>query len=164
MSELTVDRLKTLLRYNKKTGFFYWRVTRSHAVKGRIAGTISRGHRVIGVDGELRLASRLAWFYVKGVWPTNEVDHEDRNPLNDAWRNLRAATRKQNCENNGLRRDSTSGARGVHWFKRTEQWTAYINHNHVRYNLGYFNKKKDAIAARHTAERRLFTHSDIAAS
>ena len=158
----TPERVREVLRYTKSTGVFTWLVTRSHAVAGSRAGTITtQGYRQIGLDGGSYRASNLAWLYVTGSWPKHEIDHKDRDQSNDRWKNLRAATRKQNCENNGLRKDSSTGVRGVHLFKRTGRWTAYINHNGKRYHLGYFIKKADAQKERMKAEREFYTHSSF---
>lgn len=160
---LTQARLKELLRYDPETGVFTWRVQNSpRAQIGAPAGCVKKGdcdYRVVRVDCQLYRANRLAWFYMTGTWPELQVDHEDRNPLNDAWRNLRLATNKQNGENASLRKDNTSGHPGVKWRTDTLKWSACIKHHRKTIHLGCFAEKDAAIAARISAEQRLFTHS-----
>lgn len=86
------------------------------------------------------------------------VDHINRNGLDNRRSNLRPATKKQNMENQGRRRDNTSGCTGVSWHKSTAKWEAYITHNGKRTRLGYFDSLREAIKARRTAEKELFTH------
>ena len=78
-----------------------------------------------------------------------QVDHIDRNPLNNSRQNLRLATHKQNARNRSKQRNNTSGVPGVHWNKRAQKWHAGIAHKH----LGLFATKKAAAEARKKAER-----------
>lgn len=161
MSELTQARLKEVLKYNKRTGAFTWRVALARRIKkgakaGRIAGG---GHRQIQISGERYQAHWLAWFYVTGKWPPDEVDHEDRNRDNNAWTNLRLATRKQNMENKDVYRNSTSGVRGVHWHNRSAKWYAQIGHNKRSIFLGSYPDFDSAVTARKAAEKLYFTHA-----
>lgn len=51
------------------------------------------------VMGHVVYAHRLAWFYVHGVWPTNEIDHINRNKSDNRIENLRDVTRTVNQRN-----------------------------------------------------------------
>jgi HNH endonuclease len=149
----TLDRLHQVLRYDPATGVFMWLEGRR---KGKKAGSQKAdGYVRIEIDGESYTASRLAWFYVTGAWPSNQIDHKDRCRSNNTWANLRPATHKQNQENK--RTWASSGARGVEWFKG--KWQATIKHNKQKKYLGRFDNIVDAFAARLCAERQLFTHS-----
>jgi len=146
---ITHDRLLELLAYDPKTGLFRWYVKR----RGRgstswFSGSIhGAGYRVIGIDLRLYLAHRLAWFYVHGVWPTNELDHKDRNRSNNAIENLREATRSENGRNTSLRSDNTSGAKGVIWSKACGKWLAQIHAEGRGSFIGVFESKEEAIRA-----------------
>ena len=144
-------RLLYLLHYEPSTGIFLWRITRGgNALIGDIAGTpLSNGYISIYIDGKRYLAHRLAWFYMTGKWPNNEIDHE--NTINDdnRWVNLREATSTQNKVNSKLRIDNTSGAKGVSFHSRIGRWRATISNKHI----GYFDTKKAAIAARKTTAK-----------
>lgn len=86
------------------------------------------------------------------------ADHINQNGLDNQRSNLRPATYKQNAENQDIRKNNTSGYKGVCWHKRTSKWRAQIGHNRKQIHLGYFNKKEDAIKARKQAEKKYFTH------
>ncbi len=161
-ADLTAARLREVLHYDPATGVFTWLVTNSNrAVAGSIAGTVETGkwHYVqISIDGQRNRAHRLAFLYMRGSWPLHQMDHEDRNPSNNRWLNLRPATNKQNAENTTPRNNS-SGHRGVRWHKPRCKWAARITHNGVERHLGLFENLDDAISARAEAEKRLYTHA-----
>jgi hypothetical protein len=91
-----------------------------------------------------------------GEWPPlgTEIDHKDCCRDNDTWNNLRLATPAQNSANRGLRRDNTSGFKGVrsHYGK----WRAEIMVNGKRKYLGSFTDPADAHAAYLAAAREAF--------
>lgn len=70
--------------------------------------------------------------------------------------NLRTATQSQNLMNTTLRRDNTSGAKGVHWRKDANKWTATIWINKKCISLGCFDNFDDAVKARAQAEEKYF--------
>ena len=76
---LTQSRLKELLHYNPETGIFTWLVSKKGVKIGNIAGSVnSIGYRYISVDRILYKASRLAWLFIEGYFPENDVDHINR--------------------------------------------------------------------------------------
>lgn len=85
-----------------------------------------------------------------------EVDHVDRDGLNNRRDNLRLATRSQNCVNRGLAKNNTSGFVGIVWHKQSSKWNARIKVDGVRRSLGYYHTKEEASAAYKSARRVLF--------
>lgn len=155
---LTAERLRQLLHYNPETGVFTNAHPRKKVRVGDVAGCATGGRLVLCIDRRKYDAGQLAWLYMTGSFAPHQVDHEDRNPLNNKWQNLRSATNKQNQENRSIDRRNKSGFKGVHWHKQREKWCAQIRHNDVTHHLGLFRDLDDAIRARVEAESAMFTH------
>lgn len=71
-----------------------------------------------------------------------EVDHRDRNPLNNRRSNLRKCTRSQNNFNMGIKKINTSGYKGV--VKNYKKWQASIRYENNEIYLGLFDTKIEA--------------------
>lgn len=94
---------------------------------------------------------RLAWLYMTGEWPTDEIDHRDRDPSNNRWSNLREATHKQNLSNQGIHSNNRLGIRGVE--KHGKRFRAYLGVEGKKVILGWFDTAEEAGAARDAAGR-----------
>lgn len=100
------------------------------------------------IDGKNYLAHRLAWFYVYGEWPKNQIDHINRIKTDNRIFNLRDVDNSTNQHNNALRKHNTSGTTGVMNCKSRNCWGAQIYVNNKRIYLGIYKTKEDAILAR----------------
>ena len=119
---ITQEELKQKLHYNPETGVFTWLKSVGTVKSGTKAGGLTKiGYVRIYINKKAYLAHRLAFFYMEGYWPI-EIDHKDLIKHNNAWDNLRQATRLDNVRNVGLRKDNTSGHKGVTWYSRYKQW------------------------------------------
>lgn len=139
--ELTQERLRELLDYRPETGVFTWR---GKAKVGIPVGRIQTdGYSQIRVDGKLYLAHRLAWLYVHGEWPTSEIDHIDRDRVNNRIANLRDVDRAINATNR--RAFGSSGFKGVTSMKKGSRFFARISRidGSVSY-LGVFDSAEAA--------------------
>lgn len=136
----TADWLKGRLHYDPLTGQFKWLVNvarRSPA--GSVAGTFeARGYIRISIEGRKYLAHRLAWLYMTGEWPKNQIDHRDLNASNNAWSNLREATHGQNIANQGARKNNLSGWKGIYFRHKRRKWRAAIYIESRKVDLGLF--------------------------
>lgn len=141
---LTQEYLKSRLDYNSGTGIFVWLNTRSGRIKnGSPAGNWAGGYLKIKINQKRYQASRLAWFYMTGNWPENEIDHIDTNPSNNKWDNLRPATRAQNCRNINKNKKNTTGFKGV-TSSKPNQFGAQIKINKKHIYLGTRNTPEEA--------------------
>jgi hypothetical protein len=142
---LTAERLRDVLHYDPGTGVFTWRMRTSRCVHvGDVAGMIHvhDGYRRIGIDGLLYKASRLAWLYTTGEFPTSGIDHVNLVRADDRLCNLREATSSQNNANAPMRKDAKSGFKGVH--RRKNKWVAEIQVNGKHIHLGAFDSAERA--------------------
>jgi len=153
---LTQKRLKELLDYCPKTGVFTWRVSRAgSALAGTTAGTLQTGgYRQGRVDGKFYMFHRLAFFYVLGRWPKDQVDHVNGIRDDNRWANLREATASQNIHNRGASALSSSGVKGV--YPRGTRWYAKICVKGNRQHLGVFDTIEEAAHAYSTAAETNF--------
>jgi hypothetical protein len=155
MIMLSQGRLKELLIYDSKTGIFRWRVQRCNHFPGEIAGTLCKGYISIRIDGVRYQANRLAWLYVYGYLPENDVDHKDRVRTHNWINNLREVSRSCNMRNTGLRKDNISGVKGVGYYQRRKKWRAFVEVNGVHKSLGFYNSFEEAVYARLAGEQCL---------
>jgi hypothetical protein len=84
------------------------------------------------------------------------VDHIDGDSLNNQCYNLRVCTQQQNLMNIKIRKDNTSGHKGVHWYKQTNRWQAQISYLGKKIHLGFYKNKSDAISAYENKANELF--------
>jgi hypothetical protein len=155
---LTAERLRELLDYNPETGIFTWKILpRRKAIDG-FAGSRSGRYIYIGIDREHYLAHRLAWFYIYGEWPDKDLDHIDRDTHNNRLTNLRPATMSDNLCNSKLRKDNSTGFRGI--FRHRSKFAAQVRKDGVRLCLGTFDTAEEAHAAYCEAARKL--HGEFA--
>jgi hypothetical protein len=154
-------RFRKLLTYEPETGLFFWKESPKGGIcKGAPAGSItSQGYVIITIDRRGYRAHRLAWLFFYSVWPSNQIDHINRNRSDNRICNLQEATQKQNHENISLRKDNTSGYRGVHWDKTLKKWIAAIQNNRKNIKLGAFNDPQKAHEAYVKAASIYHTHN-----
>lgn len=161
-ADLTAQRLRELLHYEPDTGIFTRKVrtAQRHQVGDRADFVVTSGgtkgyHRVT-VDSVRYLAHRLAWFYVHGEWPVNDIDHWDTDRGNNRIKNLRDVTNQVNRENMRTpRKDNKSGFLGVVFHAPTCQWRARIQVDRKVKHIGLYPSAEEAHAAYLEAKRRM---------
>ena len=157
-TSLTAEYIRGRLHYDPDTGIFTWRERPGRnqwnsAHSGKRAGSAHNcGYWFIGIDLQYYLAGRIAWLYMTGAWPKNEIDHRNLNRADDRWENLREATHAQNSTNRRVRADNTSGHAGISWCARTKKWAAHVQVNGRPRHVGYFACLDEAVAARRAGE------------
>ena len=163
-NELTAEKLRMLLHYEPATGIFTWKVRAANSVKvGDIAGCPDgQGYLRVRVQSQRYRAHRLAWLYMYGEWPEDQIDHINRVRTDNRICNLREVTNKQNGQNAGKYSHNTSGHTGVSWNKHRSKWRAHIRHSQKSIRLGDFTNIEDAIAARKAAEKLYWSDTWIA--
>lgn len=99
------NNLIEILSYDPDTGIFTWNETGSgtNKIKGNRAGWLHHsGYRYIEIDNIPYAEHRLAWFYCFEEWPSNQIDHIDRNRSNNSLDNLREVSSRENARNTSV--------------------------------------------------------------
>lgn len=141
---LDADKLKEKLHYNPDTGIFTWIVSTKGHAKGITAGSQCSKYISIVINGKHYLAHRLAWLYMTGSFPKKYIDHINGNHIDNRFCNLREATHGENIQNSPIRKNNTSGIKGISWHKSKKRWEARICANNKFIHLGYFKILDDA--------------------
>jgi hypothetical protein len=142
-TQITIDRLRHLVNYDPETGVFTWNAKRRKCTPGGKAGCrMKNGYDVIRLDNALHLAHRLAWFYVTGKWPSDQIDHVNGDRADNRFVNLREATNIENAHNRQRRRSNKSGYTGVR--AENKRWLAEIKVNYKPIRLGLFDTPEEA--------------------
>jgi len=149
---ITQKRLKELLHYDPDTGIFTWEVNKKRARRGDKAGTDRAGYIQIKIDQIAYKAHRLAWLYMEGYFPENEIDHINRVTDDNRWGNLREVSHQCNMRNKKIRDDNTSGVTGVFWNKKYTKWEVFIKVDGKQKYFGRHKEFTNAAQARWEAE------------
>jgi len=143
---LTLERVKQLVSFNAETGAFTWNQPVSRKVRpGDKAGSKDAyGYWVLSLDGKKYKAHHIAWLYVHGSMPHEEVDHINGVRDDNRISNLRACSRSQNMQNKSAYRNNKAGLVGVS--PKGSRWAANINVSGKRVHLGTFPTPEEAHA------------------
>jgi hypothetical protein len=153
-----IFKLKEILDYNPITGFFTWKVDfRNHVKKGRIAGHKSKNannfYICIHYQKHTYYAHRLAWVFMTGKLPNNNIDHINGIGTDNKWCNLRCVPQTINARNRSKATiTSLSGITGIRYIEKTKKWIARIYPDSKLVHIGTYDNKKSAIEARWLAE------------
>jgi len=164
---LTQKELKEFVHYNPDTGIFTWlprslkyfKTKKSYAswnsrCANKEAGAMCQGYIVFAIKGRRYQAHRLAFLYMEGYIPENEIDHKDRIRHHNWWDNLREVSVICNRQNSSVSKRNKSGVTGVGWSKARNTYYAKITVNFKLIDLGCFKTLTEAVIARYKEEQR----------
>lgn len=155
-------KITEALAYDQVSGNFTWkRDLRGMVRKGKVAGRKNNyGYIVIGWGNREYPAHRLAWFFVTGTWPENQIDHINGTRDDNRWSNLRQATVTENRRNcigqPGKRKFSKYKGVGFNDKNKFSKWVARIVVGGRAIHLGSFKTEEQAASAYVEAERKYF--------
>lgn len=144
---VTLERLRELFHYDPETGNFVRLVATTNCTKvGEIAGRRKIGYYVnMRVDGRIYKAHRLAWLYMTGEWPDLELDHENTEPSDNSWKNLRQVTHQQNlCNMKAVIKKPGNLPRGVFLHRDGVRFQSQIRLDGRTKYLGLFDTPESA--------------------
>lgn len=135
-STLTQNLLSELFTY--ENGNLYWKTRKSPSVDlSKKAGSASSTDRYLRlmVNKQSYKVHRLVFMLHHGYMP-KYIDHINGNTFDNRIENLREATYNQNNQNASIRKDNSSGIKGVYWHKITGKWSASCQVDNKRKYLG----------------------------
>lgn len=155
---LTQKLLKEELSYDEHTGQF--KSLKHHKFSKRYIGDIvgstkTNGYIEVYLLKKYYQAHRLAWFYIYGKWPSNQIDHINGIKSDNRLCNLREANYSENAQNLIKSKiTNTTKLLGVRKKKNRNGYEASIKLNGKSYYLGYFKNAIDAHTAYIDAKRK----------
>ena len=136
--ELRQQYLREIFEY--RDGNLYWKINKRSKMKNKKAGYItSTGYVHVRIDGKTYVAHRLIWVYHNGSFGDMEIDHINRTKNDNRIENLRLATKAQNRQNVGIRKDNSTGYKGVSYRKDTKKWRVQVGVSGKQITFGYFD-------------------------
>jgi len=108
----------------------------------------------INAKGYVKLGQKYLHRILMNAPPNMEVDHIDRDKLNNRLSNLRLCTRKQNLRNRSKLKNNSTGFKGVDFTKETKNYRARIMADNKRIYLGNFKNAAEAGAAYEKAAKK----------
>lgn len=100
----SAEELRTVVSYNPHTGEFRWLVHTRHTHPDvPVGGLGTNGYQQISINSRRYYAHHLAWYFMTGTWPNEQVDHANREKTDNRWCNLRLASSAQNTWNQAAR-------------------------------------------------------------
>lgn len=140
------------LNYCDETGEFTWLATKSSKrVAGQVAGSVSEKAVFIGYNRKSYRAHRLAFLFVTGRWPENDIDHQNGDTKDNRFSNLRDVENSVNRKNSKLYKTNKNGHPGIHKTP-SGNWSAVIQADGKQHYLGTFRCYTAALLARKKME------------
>lgn len=138
------ESIKEYLDYNEENGFFIWK-KKLHpgGAPGKRAGSFCGRYRKVQILGVSYLEHRLAWFFVHGEWPKNQIDHINGDKNDNRISNLRDINPFQNMKNQLMHQNGKKfGAHSVRG-----KWHASVKYIDKSIHIGVFNTELEATGA-----------------
>lgn len=166
--EIDIKRMSRLFSYDAESGNLIWNerdiceCSSEHAMKSfnnrkanTVAGTARKNsngktYLIVKVDGLVHLVHRLCYAIRSGEQP-EFIDHINGDGTDNRWENIRSVQVTENNRNMRLFATNTSGVFGVSKF--CDRWQSHIWIKNKQINLGTFDTKSEAVAARKAAEK-----------
>ncbi len=164
-----LERLKRDYEYNPETGYFTFKSSRGGKRKGSKANSVMSycGYIRITVGNVRYLAHRMAWLYVTGKLPVDQLDHINGNRQDNRFVNFREVTDQQNKFNKLKICTNTSGVKNVHWCKKTKTWNVTMMRSKKSMYFGSFSTIEEAKVVAEAVRERLYgefaNHSSLPA-
>lgn len=148
---ISQEKLKERLRYEPDTGDWFWvdhPWFKSYAGCQVAGNRDSDGYARVSINNKNVKLHRLAFLFMLGELPPDEVDHINGDKTDNRWVNLRLAVRAENGQNIRDSGRNTSGVIGVNWSHSEQKWQVRVMAYGQRFSGGYFDDLDQAKAKR----------------
>lgn len=150
--KLTLETAKEIWDYDPVEGTLTWKqrsrdrfssenrwLKYNESKAGTSCGTLTkRGYVVVSFDGTQYYVHRLVWLLSYGEWPSEYIDHINRDKSDNKLENLRIVSSGENSRNVSKSSRNTSGQVGVSYCDQTEIWRA--RWSNLDGSRGYFGR------------------------
>lgn len=141
-TEISKKVLHEFMSYNTLTGIFTCKKKWSQrsVIGAKLGVTTSKGYLKIGFGNKEYLLHRLAFMYVTGKWPKDQVDHINHIKTDNRWTNLREVTAFTNQQNMSKSTRNSSGIVGVSYNTHRKKWQAQVRENGNTHSASFDTK------------------------
>jgi hypothetical protein len=144
-----VDELRELFKIDDELGLVWKKKphSKAHVEEGDVAGAVgTSGYRRVTIKGTRYYAHRIVWTLAFGSDPgALQIDHINRNPLDNTPANLRLANNHQNALNRNEPCSSSTGESCIYFTHRKASPYKAVAHGK---HLGNFATMEEAKKAR----------------
>lgn len=138
----TRESIHKLLNYDPETGLLRWKYrpeqrtgSFNQIYANKIVDTSSFHLQIYKRNYAI---SRICWLHYYGEPVPDLIDHIDCNVKNNRPNNWRAATRSQNNANQKIRKDNTTGIKGIS-INKSGNYLARVQHQGIEYTKTFRN-------------------------
>lgn len=136
-------------------------VCRAKTGKPQVFAVTKDGYKFCSIQRKVIYLHRAVWVLHNGkLLVEMEIDHVDGDRDCNEIGNLRLCTRSENCQNTFIRKDNSSGFKGVFWDNYSQSWRVSIWKDKTKRDLGRFRSLSEAALVAALARKKI--HGDFA--
>lgn len=149
LTNLTQADVRHLFDYDAENGILIRKTFRNGCPYNKPVGhkPSQDGYGAVRIGRTIYRTHRIIWLWYYGTWPQYEINHIDRNRINNKIENLEDVDCGRNSHNKGIYKNNKMGLPGVSIHKPNGKFKAQIQNNYKKESLGYFDTAEEAFLA-----------------